>query len=40
VPLLSSITFGPPMWLEEGESKDSFLTRAREAVVRLKEMEE
>jgi 1-acyl-sn-glycerol-3-phosphate acyltransferase len=38
VPLLSCITFGPPMWLEEGESKDDFLRRAREAVVRLKEM--
>ena len=30
VPLLSCITFGPPMWLEAGESKISFLTRARE----------
>ena len=25
VPLLSCITFGPPMWLEAGESKDEFL---------------
>ena len=37
VPLLSCITFGPPIWLEKGESKVSFLTRARDAVLRLKE---
>ncbi|MGD9634614.1 MAG: lysophospholipid acyltransferase family protein [Pirellulales bacterium] len=37
VPLLSCITFGPPMWLETGESKIDFLKRAREAVQRLKE---
>lgn len=39
VPLLSCITFGPPMWLETGESKVDFLKRAREAVQRLKETE-
>lgn len=39
VPLLSCITFGPPMWLETGESKVEFLRRAREAVQRLKEIE-
>ena len=39
VPLLSCITFGPPMWLEAGESKNDFLTRAREAVQRLKEID-
>jgi len=38
VPLLSSITFGPPMWLEKGESKLDFLSRARSAVVRLSEV--
>jgi len=38
VPLLSCITFGPPMWLESGESKDLFLDRARSAVLRLKEL--
>jgi 1-acyl-sn-glycerol-3-phosphate acyltransferase len=38
VPLLSSVTIGPPMWLEKGESKAAFLTRAREAVKRLKEI--
>ena len=37
VPLLSSVTFGPPMWLEANEPKLEFLARAREAVLRLKE---
>ncbi len=37
VPLLSSVTFGPPIWLESGEPKQDFLTRARDAVLRLKE---
>jgi 1-acyl-sn-glycerol-3-phosphate acyltransferase len=37
VPLLSCITFGPPIWLEAGESKVDFLIRARESVKRLKE---
>jgi 1-acyl-sn-glycerol-3-phosphate acyltransferase len=37
VPLLSCVTFGPPMWLEAGEPKNDFLTRARAAVQRLKE---
>ena len=38
VPLLSCISFGPPMWLEAGETKADFLRRAREAVRRLKEI--
>ena len=38
VPLLSCITFGPPLWLEAGESKADFLTRAREAVRRLRDL--
>ena len=38
VPLLSCITFGPPIWLEPGEPKGEFLHRAREAVRRLKDM--
>lgn len=38
VPLLSSITIGPPIWLEPGESKVNFLKRAREAVIRLKDI--
>lgn len=37
VPLLSSLTFGPPIWLESGEPKTEFLARARQAVLRLKE---
>lgn len=37
VPLLSMITFGPPMWLEENEPKDAFLRRARNAVRQLKD---
>jgi hypothetical protein len=38
VPLLTCITFGPPIWLEEGELKAEFLKRAREAVRRLKDL--
>jgi 1-acyl-sn-glycerol-3-phosphate acyltransferase len=40
VPLLSCITFGPPMWLEAGETKNEFLERARQAVLKLREVEE
>jgi 1-acyl-sn-glycerol-3-phosphate acyltransferase len=36
VPLLSSITFGPPIQLMENEPKAVFLQRAREAVCSLK----
>jgi 1-acyl-sn-glycerol-3-phosphate acyltransferase len=38
VPLLSCITFGPPMWLENKEPKVEFLRRARNAVRRLKDL--
>ena len=38
VPLLSCITFGPPMWLETGEPKVEFLSRARESLLRLKDI--
>ena len=38
VPLLSCITIGEPLWLETGEPKGEFLSRARNAVLRLKEM--
>lgn len=38
VPLLSLVTFGPPMWLENGEAKTDFLHRARDAVRRLKDL--
>jgi len=37
VPLLSCISFGPPIWLEQGEFKADFLARARAAVLALKE---
>jgi len=37
VPLLSCITFGPPMWLETGEQKADFLDRARKNLLRLKD---
>ncbi|MDX1947212.1 MAG: lysophospholipid acyltransferase family protein [Pirellulaceae bacterium] len=38
VPLLSCITVGPPIWLEPAENKTSFLRRARQAVLRLKDV--
>jgi len=38
VPLLTCISFGPPLWLEAGEPKTEFLDRAREAVRRLREV--
>ena len=38
VPLLSCITFGPPIWLEAGEPKTAFLSRARESVRRLRDL--
>ena len=38
VPLLSCVTFGPPIWLEAGEPKSEFLKRARQAVKRLKDL--
>jgi len=40
VPMLSRVIFGPPMWLEMNERKESFLTRARDAVVKLQQLEE
>ncbi len=36
VPLLSGISFGPPLRLLDGEPKAEFLARAHEAVCRLK----
>jgi 1-acyl-sn-glycerol-3-phosphate acyltransferase len=38
VPMISRITFGRPMRLEDGESRDDFLERAREAIVSLQEL--
>jgi len=35
VPLMSCITVGPPMWLEPGESKNHFLERARNEIIKL-----
>jgi 1-acyl-sn-glycerol-3-phosphate acyltransferase len=38
VPMLTCISFGPPIWLEAGEPKGEFLGRARQALLRLKEI--
>jgi 1-acyl-sn-glycerol-3-phosphate acyltransferase len=38
VPMLSCLTFGPPIYLEAGEPKLRFLARARAAVLRLKDI--
>ncbi len=38
VPLLSCITIGPPMWLEQGEPKTIFCSGRSEAVRRLKDL--
>ena len=38
VPLLSCITIGAPIWLEPKENKLEFLKRARQAVLRLKDV--
>jgi hypothetical protein len=40
VPMLSRVIFGPPMWLEMDERKESFLERARNAILKLKQLEE
>ncbi len=36
VPLISTVTFGPPLRLADGESRQPFLTRAHEAVLALR----
>lgn len=38
VPLMSCITVGPPMWLEPGESKNDFLERARNEIIKLQDI--
>ncbi|MFI5113847.1 MAG: lysophospholipid acyltransferase family protein [Terriglobales bacterium] len=38
VPFISKLTFGPPFTLGAGESKAAFLSRAREAVCRLRDL--
>ncbi|MDR2344795.1 MAG: 1-acyl-sn-glycerol-3-phosphate acyltransferase [Planctomycetaceae bacterium] len=40
VPMLSRIVFGQPMWLEKNETKNNFLDRTREAILKLKALEE
>ena len=40
IPLLSSVTFGPPIWLESGEAKNDFLARARQAIIDLSPIED
>lgn len=37
VPLLSRVTFGPPMYLLDNEPKKAFLERTREAVCKLRQ---
>ena len=37
-PMLSRVLFGAPLWYEKNESKDAFLSRARESVVQLKDL--
>jgi len=38
VPIVGSISFGPPITLGEGESKKDFLVRARQAIIDLQEI--
>lgn len=38
VPVISRVTFGPPLRLEADESKESFLTKAHEALCGLKDL--
>ena len=40
VPLLSNITIGTPIWLEQGESKQQFLDRARQSIIKLRDEDE
>lgn len=36
VPMLSRVVFGPPLAVRDGEAKDDFLVRAREALTQLR----
>ena len=38
VPLLSCISIGAPIFLESGETKNTFLEKARSSVLKLKEV--
>ena len=40
IPLLATVSFGAPIWLEQDESKADFLARARQAVLKLAPGEE
>ncbi len=35
LPLLCTLSFGAPLAVQEGEAKDAFLERAREALLKL-----
>lgn len=37
VPLLGRVIFGAPMWINNGEDKAAFLTRARDALLALRD---
>ncbi len=37
VPLSGRVRFGEPLYLRDGESKEAFLTRARDALLRLRD---
>ena len=37
IPLLTTVSFGLPMQLNEGETKQEFLDRAREALIALRD---
>ena len=37
VPVLCSVTFGAPVWVEQGEERRAFLDRARSAVLALRD---
>ena len=38
VPVISRVTFGPPLQLEPNETKESFLAKAHDAVCALKDL--
>jgi hypothetical protein len=38
VPILCSVTFGAPVTLEAGEDRKVFLSRARDAVIALRDV--
>jgi hypothetical protein len=40
IPLLSSVTFGPAIRVEDHESRSSFLERARQAIAALRRTSE